>query len=188
MGAWGLGSPLLGISYRPTGGHIRAESRGEGHGATFTVTLPVMDASRVPKAFRAGRSAYEGAGGGRLHGRLVLVVDDEADARELMSWALQEAGADVVVAADGVEALGLLSADRPDVVLTDVHMPRMDGFGLPGAMRDRLVGTAPPAIAISARAASDDARRATDAGFAAHLTKPVDLNLLLDTIDRVITV
>lgn len=187
-GGLGLGLAIARYIVQAHGGRIMAESPGEGHGAIFTVTLPVMDASTVPKAFRAGRSAYEGAGGGRLRGRLVLVVDDEPDARELMSWALQEAGADVVVAADGVEALGLLSADRPDVVLTDVHMPRMDGFHLLGAMRERLVGTAPPAIAISARAASDDARRATDAGFAAHLTKPVDLNLLLDTIDRVIPV
>lgn len=187
-GGLGLGLAIARHIVQAHGGHITAESPGEGLGATFTVTLPVMDTSTMPKAFRAGRSAYEGAGGGRLRGRLVLVVDDEPDARELMSWALQEAGADVVVAADGVEALGLLSADRPDVVLTDVHMPRMDGFTLLGAMRQRLVGAAPPAIAISARAASDDARRATDAGFAAHLTKPVDLNLLLDTIDRVMPV
>lgn len=187
-GGLGLGLAIARYIVLAHGGHISADSAGEGHGATFTVTLPVMDTSAMPKAFRAGRSAYEGGGGGRLRGRLVLVVDDEPDARELMSWALQEAGADVVVAADGVEALGLLSADRPDIVLTDVHMPRMDGFGLIGAMRERLIGSIPPAIAISARAASDDARRVTDAGFAAHLTKPVDLNLLLDTIDRVMTV
>ena len=77
---------------------------------------------------------------------------------------------------------------RVDLVLTDVHMPRMDGYRLIDAMRERISGSTPPAIAISARAGHDEAVRAADAGFAAHLTKPVDLNLLLDTIDRVIAV
>lgn len=187
-GGLGLGLAIARHIVEAHGGVIVADSPGEGKGAAFTVTIPLMDSSIVPRAFRSARSAFESAGGGRLRGRLVLIVDDEADARELMSWALQEAGADVVVASDGIEALGLLNADRPDVVLTDVHMPRMDGFSLLDAMRERLVGMFPPTIAISARASADDAERAKRAGFVAHLTKPIDLNVLVETIDRVAAV
>lgn len=183
-GGLGLGLAIARHIVEAHGGSIAAASPGAGKGATFTVTLPLAGAGAVARSVRPGRLAYVG-GGSRLHGKRVLVVDDEADARELMSWALQEAGADVVVAADGIEALGLLSAERPDIVLTDVQMPGMDGFRLLDAMRTRLTDGPPPAIAISARANLEEARRAAEAGFAAHLTKPLDLNLLLDTIDRV---
>jgi two-component system CheB/CheR fusion protein len=144
-----------------------------------------MHATTVTTSYRASREAFEGAGGGSLRGIRALVVDDEADARELLYCALQEAGADVVLAADGTEALALLSAQPTNVVLTDVQMPGMDGFELLSAIRERLRSSSPPAIAITARAGVDDVTRASQAGFAAHLSKPVDLNLLVSTIRRI---
>ena len=185
QGGLGLGLAIAKHIVEAHGGTISARSDGTGRGATFTVQLPAMDATTVTTSYRALREAFEGARLGSLRGLRALVVDDEADARELLSCALQEAGADVVVAADGTEALALLSAEPTHVLLTDMQMPGMDGFELLAAVRTRLRSGSPPAIAITARAGVDDVTRAHDAGFAAHLTKPVDLNLLVATIRRI---
>ena len=113
------------------------------------------------------------------------MVDDEADSRELLDFALKQAGADVLVAATSHQALDLLATHRPSVVLTDVQMPDMDGFELIRAIRERFRDQAPPAIAITARAHTDDTLRAARAGFAAHITKPVNLDRLTQTIRAV---
>ena len=183
-GGLGLGLAIAKHIVEAHGGTISARSDGAGRGSSFTVRVPAMAATTVTASYRASREAFEGAGGGSLRGIRALVVDDEADARELLYCALQEAGADVVLAADGTEALALLSAQPASVLLTDVQMPGMDGFELLSAIRERLPSASPPAIAITARAGVDDVTRASEAGFAV-IYQPVDLNLLVSTILRV---
>lgn len=111
----------------------------------------------------------------------VLVVDDEADARELLRFVLQAARADVHTAASGAEALALLDSCAPDVLLSDLTMPGMDGFEFIAAVRRRPPerGGRVPAVAVTACARADDRLRALGSGFQLHVPKPVDTAALL---------
>jgi CheY-like chemotaxis protein len=103
------------------------------------------------------------------------VVDDEADARRLVSKSLQAAGAQVAAASDANEALELLRRERPDVLVSDIAMPERDGYELIETIR--AAGYPPqslPAIALTAFAQEDDRRRALQAGFQVHIAKPID--------------
>jgi hypothetical protein len=111
-----------------------------------------------------------------LTGVRVLVVDDETDARELVKRALEGQGASVTTAASGDEALNVLEAARPDVVLSDVGMPDMDGYQLIRSIRasDSKVRRV-PAIALTAFARAEDRKKAMLAGYQAHLSKPFEI-------------
>ena len=182
-GGLGLGLAIVKHIVGAHDGTIAARSDGVDRGATFDVYLPAAD---VSTNLTVGGLSDVAPGDGRLTGIVALVVDDEADSRELLDFALKQAGADVLVAATSQQALELLATHRPSVILTDVQMPDMDGFELISAIRDRFRDQAPPAIAITARAHTDDTRRAARAGFAAHITKPVNLDRLTQTIRAVI--
>jgi CheY-like chemotaxis protein len=110
-----------------------------------------------------------------LKGVRVLVVDDEADARDLVATVLRRAGADVLTAVSVAEALAISDRDRPDVLLSDLEMPGEDGYALIRKLRaspdPRLAGM--PAAALTAYAGYEDAKRAREAGFEVHLPKPV---------------
>jgi CheY-like chemotaxis protein len=111
-----------------------------------------------------------------LSGMQVLVVDDEADARELIRRILSDCHADVLTAATATEALHLLQTARPDLLVSDIGMPEIDGFELLG--RVRALGPAHggdvPAIALTAFARSEDRIRALASGFLTHISKPVE--------------
>ncbi len=162
------------------GGTIQAKSPGEGQGSTFSVTLPLMIAheqtdseGRVHKTHPAPAESVLLPS---LEGVRVLVVDDEADARELIERILSNHGAEVTVAASAEEALGILQAKRPDVLLSDVGMPGMDGYQLMRRIRaaetkeQRL-----PALALTAFARAEDRKRVMLAGYQSHLAKPFDV-------------
>lgn len=183
-GGLGLGLAIAKHIVEAHDGIIAARSDGVDRGATFEVYLPAADVS-MDSTRTAGGMSDVAPGDGRLTGILALVVDDEADSRELLDFALKQAGADVLVAATSHQALDLLATHRPSVILTDVQMPDMDGFELIRAIRERFRDQAPPAIAITARAHTDDTLRAARAGFAAHITKPVNLDRLTQTIRAV---
>jgi CheY-like chemotaxis protein len=120
--------------------------------------------------------AVEATPGPPLAGVRVLVVDDEADAREVLAALLAQRGAEVRAAASAADAIALVSEWRPDVLVSDIGMPGEDGFALIG--RVRALGEAGggwlPALALTAYASTEDARRALLAGFQHHLSKPVD--------------
>jgi CheY-like chemotaxis protein len=119
-----------------------------------------------------------------LKGLLVLAVDDDKDALQLMAEILESAGARVVTAASGAEALDALGKDVPDVVVADLGMPQMDGFQLIERIRkntDQRVRSV-PAAALTAFARSEDRVKALRAGFHVHLAKPIDPAELVTTI------
>jgi PAS domain S-box-containing protein len=168
------------------GGTVEAASPGEGAGSTFVVTLPVAPAvlrnarATEPGEHRNGASAPVAHD---LRGLHALVVDDDRDTLRLLDTALTGAGMVVTALDSPVEALRRLPAESPDVLISDIGMPGLDGYLLIGAVR--RMGASVPAIALTAYGRSVDAARALAAGFQLHLPKPVLPADLLAGIARV---
>jgi CheY-like chemotaxis protein len=156
------------------GGRVRAESAGEGQGATFTVELPLLATMATPAALRAEPTAGT-EGLPALDGVRVLVVDDEPDARELVTAVLERCGAVVELAASAAEAEAALERSAPDVIVSDVGLPGEDGYALVRRLR-ALEGERAgiPAVALTAYAHPADRTRALLAGFQMHLAKPIE--------------
>jgi PAS domain S-box-containing protein len=178
-GGLGLGLAISKQLVELHGGTIQAKSRGEGQGATFIVKLPLLvvhdDTSDPNRVHPTHHAEPEHVLLPTLRGLHVLVVDDEVDARELLSRLLEHQGARVSVASSAEEALRQLKVDSPDVLVSDVGMPNMDGYQLMRQIRgtetrnNRL-----PALALTAFARAEDRKRAMLAGYQAHLAKPFD--------------
>jgi CheY-like chemotaxis protein len=124
----------------------------------------------------------------RLDGFRLLVVEDHADSRAVLRQLLSSLGAKVDEAGDGREALEVLAAPRrqPDLILCDLRMPRMDGFALAKRVRRELRWRRVPLVAVTALTAPGDYDRTLEAGFSAHLEKPINFDLLLSTIRRLL--
>jgi PAS domain S-box-containing protein len=180
QGGLGLGLAIVRQLVLAHGGDVRAESPGKGRGSTFVIDFPARPSGRTPERDRhaSERSAL------RLPGTRVLVVDDQADALELIHDVLAEAGAEVVTAQSASEALEKLLDFHPDVLVSDIGMPDVDGYGL--IRRVRRLGTSTggrtPAVALTAYAGADDAERCFAAGFQNHLPKPVDPEQLVRVV------
>jgi CheY-like chemotaxis protein len=173
---------------------VRAESAGEGLGASFTNELPRAEApassSRPSRAAPAPSPAPEPPDGAvrDLAGLTVLVVDDARDGRELIARILTDCHARVRVAASAREAFDALRADRPDVLVSDLGMPEVDGFELIGWVRalPREAGGQLPAIALTAFARPEDRLKALEAGFSTHISKPVEPGELIAAVASVV--
>jgi CheY-like chemotaxis protein len=120
-----------------------------------------------------------------LAGVVVLVVEDHPDGRDALRQLLEWYGAEVLDAEDGCEALRLLEAQVPDVIVSDLRMPRLDGFGLAGRVKHDVRWAAVPIVAVTALNSPADVRATREAGFAGHLAKPLDADALLATMKRV---
>jgi signal transduction histidine kinase len=174
-GGLGLGLAIARHLVELHGGSVRAESAGLGAGATFTVSLPAReDPAFADAEARTVRDSAPGATPVRLDGLHVLVVDDEADARELVSAMLASAGAAVAVAGSAAAAWTSLVQATPDVLVSDLGMPGEDGHALIRRVRGSGRLCRLPALALTAYAGPEDARRAVRAGFHTHLPKPVE--------------
>ena len=178
-GGLGLGLAIVRHIVELHDGTVWAESEGEGRGAILVVELPlrsedVRAASAPTAAYRRLESAPSRVI--NLTGRRILVVDDEADARDLLAEILGQAGADVTAVDSADEALQTLRRWRPDVLLSDIGMPGDDGYVL--IRKVRALGAAEGglvrALALTAYARSEDRTLALEAGFHAHIAKPVD--------------
>ena len=172
-GGLGIGLAITKTLVELHGGSVRAESAGVGGGATFAVRLPVIqDRRRATPEEGPPSSASWLDPPPELRGLRVIVVDDDADARDVVNAWLTGAGAEVRVAASGAEALAELDRAPCDLVLSDVAMPGEDGYALLRRIRDRAVPV--PVIALTALARREDRARALRAGFASHVPKPVE--------------
>ena len=156
-------------------GTVRAESPGEGLGATFTVMLPLKQRRNQQSQLREERK-FPQMRPGMLAGLKVLVVDDEPDNREFLIVALQQLGATTTAAASAAEAIELLQQSPPDILVSDIGMPVEDGYSLIRKVRSSEWGTAKrlPAVALTAYASEQDRDRASAAGYDEHLAKPIE--------------
>jgi signal transduction histidine kinase/ActR/RegA family two-component response regulator len=166
----GLGLSIVRHLVDRHGGTIRAESPGDGQGATFTVTLP----QRAPTAPDAPQSVGRPRGP-RLDGLRVLVVEDDADARLLLKDTLEGLGAVVLIATSVHEAVETFERATPHVLVSDIRLPDGDGYVLLAHARraDAASGRRTPAIALTAYPRVEDRARALEAGFSMHVPKPV---------------
>ncbi|QGZ43363.1 PAS domain S-box protein [Pseudoduganella flava] len=180
-GGLGLGLSIVKHLVEQHGGTVSADSAGEGRGATFTVLLPLAD--RLPPGERPARPARLGTprdaaehGMRDLSGMRVLVVDDEPDTRELIKRVLSDCNATVTTAGSAPDALRVLPELQPDLLLSDIGMPEMDGFELLAKVRalGQEAGGKVPAIALTAFARTEDRMRTLAAGFIDHIAKPVE--------------
>jgi PAS domain S-box-containing protein len=192
-GGMGLGLAIVKNLVELHGGSVRAASPGPGQGATFTVQLPLvpvyqMDIERSRVHPTARDLLPEMGSADRLDGITILVVDDEADTRELLKAGLENCGAQVFVAGSAAEAFDALDSQIPDVVISDIGMPYVDGYDLIRKLRTMPddKGGSVPAIALTAYARVEDRLRALRSGYQMHVPKPVELAELVAVTDSLV--
>ncbi|MFN6570767.1 PAS domain S-box protein [Dendronalium sp. ChiSLP03b] len=183
FGGLGLGLAIVRQVVELHGGTVQAESLGEGLGATFTVRLPLLLRSEQVRGEEKEPVPFTPQP--RLLADMqILIVDDEPDIRDLVSFILQEYGVQVTAVASAKEALQSLSESIPDVLISDIGMPEIDGYMLMRQVRQRSPqqGGQVPAIALTAYAGEINQQQALASGFHLHVSKPVDPEVLVKAI------
>lgn len=179
FGGLGLGLAIAKQIVDLHGGTIQATSPGDGKGATFTVRLPLLEEQiQAPKS-RAAATTEQA-----LENIRILVVEDDDDSRELLTFALQAYGAVVTTVSSARAALERLQEQPPDVLVSDIGMPEMDGYTLMQKIRETPHLKHIPAIALTSYVGEIDQQRAFDVGFQAHLPKPIQIVSLVETIAK----
>ena len=181
QGGLGIGLTLVQKLVDLHGGTIQARSEGPGQGSEFVVRLPAADVVSLRTPRRDGRRKPRPSAGSAWR---VMVVDDNIDAGDTLAMLLKVWGHEVRVERDGEAALAAAEEFRPDIVLLDIGLPRKDGFEVARAMREIPGVRRPILAAISGYGHEDDQRRAREAGFNAHFTKPMDPEALQEFLGQ----
>ncbi len=163
-GGLGIGLTLVKALSEAQGGRVEARSEGIGRGAEFVVRMPLAGRHDTPQIAGAARR--------------VFVVDDNEDSRETLADVLRLAGLAVETASDGEQALARAAEERPDAYVVDVGLPRMDGYEVARRLRQMATARPPILIALTGYGTPEDRKRALDAGFDHHMTKPADVDEL----------
>ncbi|MBD1910213.1 response regulator [Leptolyngbya sp. FACHB-16] len=179
-GGLGLGLAIAKQIVDKHEGRIHAASYGEGQGATFTVQIPLAATPSMPVSTNLPTNED------RLDNIHVLVVDDDADNREMITFALEMYGARVTTSSSASDALDTLSQCKPDVLLSDIGMSEMDGYTLMQHIRKVTQTSQIPAIALTAYISEADRQQALAAGFQEHMPKPLEPALLVETILKLV--
>jgi len=183
-GGLGLGLAISRTLIAMHGGQIEAASDGPGTGASFTLWLPLAQ-----RALAANEDTHPPVPGElSLHNRRVLIVDDDASTLEMVGVVIGERGAEVRCAGSAREALAIVRDWDPHIMLSDISMPGEDGYSLISRIRGMAASDRPrmPAIAVTAMASKEDRAAALDAGFDAHLVKPIEFRNLIQLISRLL--
>jgi PAS domain S-box-containing protein len=183
FGGLGLGLAIARQLVELHGGNISADSLGENLGATFTVTLPLLRKT-TDLILEDNSEALPPTKALPLEGLHILVVDDETDSRDFMGFVIEQAGAQVIAVPSAIAALESIQAMLPDLLISDIGMPDMDGYALmrqirqlPAARGGQIV-----AIALTAYAGDLDRKQVMEAGFQQHLSKPIEPDRLIAAI------
>jgi CheY-like chemotaxis protein len=176
QGGLGIGLALVRHLVELHGGTVDARSDGPGRGSEFTVRLPLTAEPVVVAPGGDGDGALP-----HLAGRRVLVVDDNEDAAASLGVLLAHAGAEIFTAGDGEEAISVAARVRPDIVLLDIGLPKINGYDVARVIRERL-GSSARLIALTGWGQDSDRERSKQAGFDHHLIKPVDPEALLELV------
>lgn len=180
FGGLGLGLALSRQIVEAHGGTISVESPGVGQGATFTVRLPLMPTSQQTLNSELPKPSLD------LSGIQVLVIEDDAGTREFVTFALEQYKADVTAVTSALEALEVLAWSKPDILVIDIGLPKVDGYTLMRQIRTRSPeqGGLLPAIALTAYAGEHDQQQALAAGFQIHVPKPIEPDELVAVVAR----
>lgn len=186
FGGLGLGLAIVRHLVELHGGTVWADSEGGGKGATFSAMFPLLpEPSPAPLHVSSETNGFDKH---TLQGLRVLLVDDEPEARQIISTVIKRMGAEVKACESAGEALATLVEWRPDVLMSDIGMPEEDGYSLIGKVRSlpRDQGGATPAAALTAYARDEDRKKALDAGYQMHIAKPVSSSQLVTLIARLV--
>jgi PAS domain S-box-containing protein len=170
QGGLGIGLSLVRALVELHGGKVEARSRGLGKGSEFIVRLPVLDMPAVDRAQGKAKENETPSGCKRR----ILAVDDSRDAANSLALMLQQMGHETRTAYDGLEAIQAAEAFRPEVILLDIGLPKINGYESARQIRQQPWGKGIALIALTGWGQDEDIRRAMDAGFDHHLTKPVE--------------
>ncbi len=179
-GGLGIGLHLVQRLLALHGGSVIAHSEGEGRGSRFVVTLPLLTLDTGQ--FRA--LPESAAADPQQRPRRVLVVDDNIDSARSLATLLQLVGNDTAIANDGMEAIQKALSYRPDVVLLDIGMPRMNGYDVCRALRKELWSKDVKILALTGWGEDEVRRKTLDAGFNGHLVKPIDTDALIKALEE----
>jgi PAS domain S-box-containing protein len=186
FGGLGLGLAIVRNIVEIHGGTVKAESPGEGQGATFTIQLPLITDKTIKMADEPNQDSFLDTQSLSLTGRQILVVDDDPDSRDFITFVLEDDGAEVISLSSALAVLQTLKSVKPDVLVSDISMPEMDGYMLIHEVRNLTPeqGGDIPAIALTAFASHHDQEKALKAGFQMHLAKPFNPDELVAAIIR----